>query len=462
MAVFRYFVIFAEMRTGSNLLEASLNALDGVTSFGELFNPHFVGGPNRDAVFGITLEMREETPNDMIQAMLAQSEDIPGFRLFHDHDSRIIEEVIDDPECAKIILTRNPVDAFVSRKIAGATGQWKLGDAKDRKNARVIFELDEFDSYLAIRQSFQSALRNKLQVAGQTAFSVTYDDIQSVDVINGLAKFIGVEARLDDIPSSIKKQNPQPMSEKIENFADMQTALTGHDWLDLNAAPNFEPTRGPGVPGFIAAAHSNLLFLPIEGGPVRDISAWLAALDGAEPVKGFTQRSLMAWLNDKEDRLVFCVLRHPVARAYDAFLRKVVLEGPDQRKGLRRTLENRYGLDLPSSEHDVRGMGNAFIAFLKFLESNLSGQTSIGVDASWASQTATIEGFTKVIPADVIIRESDVAKTLASLCPGGPAYSVQEPLPAAPLQEVYNAKMETAARKTYRRDYQFLGFGPWA
>ena len=46
---------------------------------------------------------------------------MPGFRLFHDHDRRIWDHVLADTACAKIVLTRNPLDSYVSRKIAAAT-----------------------------------------------------------------------------------------------------------------------------------------------------------------------------------------------------------------------------------------------------------------------------------------------------------------------------------------------------
>ncbi|MBC7142836.1 MAG: nodulation protein NodH, partial [Rhodobacteraceae bacterium] len=47
---FDYFVIFAEMRTGSNLLEATLGQVEGLTCHGEVFNPDHMGGPNVDEV----------------------------------------------------------------------------------------------------------------------------------------------------------------------------------------------------------------------------------------------------------------------------------------------------------------------------------------------------------------------------------------------------------------------------
>ena len=49
------FVIFAEMRTGSNFLESNLNALQGVTCHGEAFNPYFIGGEGKQELFGIDM-----------------------------------------------------------------------------------------------------------------------------------------------------------------------------------------------------------------------------------------------------------------------------------------------------------------------------------------------------------------------------------------------------------------------
>ena len=42
---FTSFIVLAGMRTGSNFLEANLNQFPDLKSYGELFNPHFVGGP---------------------------------------------------------------------------------------------------------------------------------------------------------------------------------------------------------------------------------------------------------------------------------------------------------------------------------------------------------------------------------------------------------------------------------
>ena len=83
MARFEYFVVFAEMRTGSSLLEASLNALDGVSCHGELFNHHFVGQPGKDRAFGVSLADRDAEPIGLLTAMRHADRDLPGFRFFH-------------------------------------------------------------------------------------------------------------------------------------------------------------------------------------------------------------------------------------------------------------------------------------------------------------------------------------------------------------------------------------------
>ena len=87
---FKYFVVLAGMRTGSNLLEESLAAMQGIESWGELFNPHFMGKPESESAFGIAIDQRDRDPISVIDAMVAESQGLPGFRLFNEHDQRVI------------------------------------------------------------------------------------------------------------------------------------------------------------------------------------------------------------------------------------------------------------------------------------------------------------------------------------------------------------------------------------
>ncbi|MBE0453406.1 sulfotransferase family 2 domain-containing protein [Roseovarius autotrophicus] len=470
---FDYFVIFAEMRTGSNFLETNLNAFGGITCHGEAFNPHFIGYPNRTEILGLTQAQRDEDPARLIGAIKAQTAGIGGFRYFHDHDPRVLDLVIDDPRCAKIVLTRNPIDSYVSWKIAQATGQWKLTNVKRRRDSTVIFDETEFETHLAALQAFQLLLLNRLQTCGQTAFYVHYDDLQSVEVMNGMARYLGCEARLESLDASLKPQNPEPLESKVENFEAMARALTRQDRLDLSRSPNFEPRRGAMVPGFVAAARAPLLYMPVRSGPEAEVRAWLAALDGVPentlPTK-LNQGALRQWMRRKPGHRRFTVLRHPVARAHAAFCDKVLIKGPGCYRDIRRTLRQAYKLPIPGGwpdeGYDLAAHRAAFVAFLTFLKANLAGQTALRVDAHWATQAALIEGMAQFGAPDVILRENEMGPWLGALAqqagyakpPAPPKPPAQQPFD---LAAIYDDEIEQMTRAVYLRDYLLFGFRNW-
>ncbi|WP_372602677.1 nodulation protein NodH [Actibacterium sp.] len=465
---FDYFVVLAEMRTGSNFLEANLNEFDGLQCYGEAFNPHFVGHKNKSALCGVTLDQRETDPMSLIAALRAAGDELPGFRFFHDHDPRVLAHVLADRRCAKIILTRNPAESYVSLQIAAQTGQWKLSDMKDRRDGRAVFDPAGFETFLATLQQFQQRVLHSLQTTGQTAFYVAYDDIGDLDVINGMARFLGVDQKLDALSGALKKQNPEPLAEKVENFAEMQAALAGFDRFDLTRTPNFEPRRGPAVPGFIAAATAPLLYMPLKGGPVAEATAWLQAFAPDQPlITGFTQKTLRQWKRKTPGHRGFTIVSHPVLRAYRSFAAHILGAGGDSFPAIRETLAGRYKVPLPKPGTDISDDQRraAFLGFLGFLKGNLAGQTSIRVDASWATQDAVIQGFAQFAAPDLILREDRLPGDWAML-----AAQVDLAAPEAPagdnaaqdLARIYDAEIEAAARDVYQRDYMVFGYRGWA
>lgn len=200
-------------------MEENINQFPDLRVFGELFNPQFIGGPNKDDVFGITLKARQKDPFQVIDAIKAGSDGVlPGFRFFNDHDPRVLQQCLNDPECGKVILTRNPLDSYISRKIAAETGQWKLTNIKHQKKAVVEFDAQEFDEHIGVLQQFQLKLLKGLQSTGQTAFYINYDDIPSLDVLNGLAGYLGSEHQVESLETTLKKQNPASLESKVSNY----------------------------------------------------------------------------------------------------------------------------------------------------------------------------------------------------------------------------------------------------
>ena len=59
---FDYFVIFAEMRTGSNFLEENINGLEDVICHGEAFNPSFLGFPEVETLWVKQKRSATKTP----------------------------------------------------------------------------------------------------------------------------------------------------------------------------------------------------------------------------------------------------------------------------------------------------------------------------------------------------------------------------------------------------------------
>ena len=470
---FDYFVVFAEMRTGSNFLETNLNAIEGIQCHGEAFNPHFIGYPNTPEILGVTQEMRDADPKRLLREIRRDRTQLGGFRYFHDHDPRILDKCLEDPKCAKIILTRNPIDSYISWKIAHKTGQWKLTDAKQHKTARAVFEASEFERHVQSLQTFQVMLLNRLQVSGQTAFYIAYEDLQNLDVINGLAQFLGVAGRLEALDTKLKRQNPSPISEKVENLSEMAAAMARLDRFNLNRTPNFEPRRGPAVPTYVMAANAPLLYLPIKAGPEEQITEWLASLDGVETealVTRPSQNALRKWMRERGAHRSFTVLRHPIRRAHHAFCEHILSTGAKSYPALRATLIRRYRLpipmQLPDAGYDLGAHRTAFLAFLKFLKGNLAGQTAIRVDKTWCSQIEAIQGFGEIKTPDMLIREERMAEDLPILA-AQLGLKTSEPAPApgdAPfsLEQIYDAEIEAAARDVYNRDYLTFGFGDWS
>ncbi|WP_370206342.1 sulfotransferase family 2 domain-containing protein [Pararhodobacter marinus] len=465
---FDYFVILAEMRTGSNLLESNLNAFDGIECHGELFNTGFLNTPGTESYLGVTFAQRETDPWSLMMAARATGARMPGFRLFHDHDPRIWDHVLRDTACAKIVLTRNPLDSYVSRKIAAATNQWKLGDVKNRRQTQVSFDAGEFETHLSRLQSTQIEILNTLQSTGQSAFYIGYDDANDLDVLNGLARWLGLASRIDRLPRALKKQNPEPLDQKLSNPGDVAKAMARIDRFDLGRTPNFEVRRGPMLDAAQGGAQTPLLFLPLRGGPEAGVIRWMAALDQVAPealTTGFDEGRLHRWRRDRAGLRSFTVLRHPLERAYSVFCTRIVT---GEVAPVRDHMIRLFDTDPTRASSSEDGFRDAFKAYLKFCRASISGQTGLQPWPIWATQTALLDGYARVISPDLVLREEDLAEDLPRLArrlghdappdwtPEREGDSVPASHPA--LSEIRGSDITRLVRDAYGRDFDTFGF----
>lgn len=446
-------VIFAEMRTGSNHLEAMLDGVSGLKALGEAFNPSFVGRPNQDSLLGFDLMRREADPQGFLAAILADGAiDLPVIRFFHDHDARVLGPILDNPRIAKVILRRNPLDSYLSHKIATETGQWKMTDARARKTADVRFVAAEFETMLAAWQGFAAKLRRALQTRGQTAFEIGYDDLADKGVLDGLLRFLGSAEAIDLSASNLKPQNPEAPGQKVINPGEMEAALAKLDPFDLSRPGPIEPSRAPMVKQI--AVQGEHLFLPIPG--------VTPMLPGPDAQNGMSQKELRQWMRQHTSHTKITCIQHPLARAHSVFCHKVLPKRPAHAQ-TRRQLRMRYDVPLPEDWPDASytkaAHRAAFEGFLMFLKGCVAGQTSLEALPAWAGQLTLLQGYAQFVVPDRVFRAETLATELPSL-----GLSAAEPAEPEPfdLAEIYDRALEDRAREVYRRDYVFFGYGDWS
>ncbi len=456
---FDYFIILAGMRTGSNFLETSLNQLADVEVFGEAFNPVFVGHQKQKDLLGFDLKTRERAPLKLIKTFSRIDNAIAGFRFFHDHDPRVLEHCLADHRCAKIVLSRDPLDSFVSLQIARKTGQWKLTDGKSRKFAKIPFIAEEYDAFCTERDAFQDKIQSALQRSGQTAFQITYGDLADVDVLNGIALFLGSKEKMNAPSRTLKRQNPTELRDKIINYDEMRTVLNRARAPDET---QFDPEqkRGPGVPSYFVSDALKVIFAPLKSGPTASV---VAGLETAGEVRtGLTQTELRGWKRDNAGHRSFTVLRHPLPRIYQVYMTYFLKAHPDF-QDLKSRLFDHYKVKFPAFEAGNQdAIRDGFESFLKFLKANLADDTSVAIDPIWASQTVLLDGISNVLHPDFILREDALEDGLRAL--GVVDLKAHDDALNAPvpLSEIYSERTEKLCRSAYRKDYINFGFTDWA
>ena len=86
---------------------------------------------SRTELFGVTLATREADPLLLLRKMREHTQGLAGFRLFHDHDARVSGGLSGRPALRQDRAhAAIRLDSYVSLKIAGETGQWRLGDMR--------------------------------------------------------------------------------------------------------------------------------------------------------------------------------------------------------------------------------------------------------------------------------------------------------------------------------------------
>jgi LPS sulfotransferase NodH len=479
---FRYFVLLADMRTGSNLFESSISLYDDIECYGELFNPQFIGGPKRASLPDLKIEVRDADPIAAIEHMIAQNPtQLSGFRLFPNHNKKVLDHVLLDESCAKIVLRRNPLDSFVSHQIAKETDQWLLRDLAVRREAKVKFDIDKFQTYLEKRNCHRDFVDRSILESGQAVCHINYEDMARVETFNGVVSYLGVEQQMAKLTLTTKRQNPAGLRDKVTNYEEMRATLSDLNIFESDKARYLEPSKTKGSISVHVGRTAPIMYFPITHDPLDPILLWMRSVesDGQLPRTKLKGRELLDWLSAQTDRIAITSLEHPVERAYRAFNDRIVFLPPEKNKWIRRVLVGQYGLELPNwpagetpvaadlvaEKYTPALHAKNFTKFLHFIRGNLRGQTRASVDPYWCSQHLVIEGYHRWTFPNFVIRPDQrpaILSLIQDLLGLNPADVLQQrKTDLISLSDVYTNQIEISARSAYETDYQKFGFHDW-
>ena len=467
---FSSFVVFGSMRSGSNLLEKYLNQYEGLVCHGELFETAFVGKLGMQEYLGVTRKMRDKNPEVLLDAIRkADPDKTVGFRFFQTHNPQIMVDVLDDPRCAKIILTRDPVESFVSLEIARKTNQWLISDPAHRKEARILFDLADFADYAKERSAYYSEIAKSLSMSQQPFFEIDYSSLNEVSALNKLAAFLGGTEEKTALEQPIKRQNPGPLSEKILNYQEVCLALELPETLPAKP-PVVKPVKekGTDLSRIYFAQNKALALAPIPSVPVSGALHWLTKVDGKAPENGLSAQAFADWQSTHPAAVFFTVTEHPVTRAYDAFMRKIFPTASGGYHKIREKLEREFGVMLPRGEivpGQPRGdLINRNYGIGVFVAGNLANQTGIRQDGKWQLQAEIIQQY-QVYNPDILVFKSDTLRTDLAYLENRLGLSLRyvwapemDPRFSYALSEIYDEEIEALARRAYAPDYKAFGY----
>lgn len=261
------FVIFSHPRSGSTLLCSILTSHPDILCHSELFCHNkigYAGGfqkiygnsiekeiSREDLVSGRvgidTVEGRNRFPENFLIKIWQNSFDnkVVGFKLFQNQNKNVADLLVRDKNIKKILMLRqNKIRCYVSQLIAKKTGKWSIDknetinknrnmqSAIDLKvtSKKVTVDVDKLNKWSQQYDRYFDYLRKCLVDTNQCFIEVTYEDLVGSNresVKSRLLEFIGVSAQFSHLQGTIKKQNPEKLSDLISNFDELKEKLVG-------------------------------------------------------------------------------------------------------------------------------------------------------------------------------------------------------------------------------------------
>jgi hypothetical protein len=153
-----------------------------------------------------------------------------GFKIFPDHNDKIMWGLIEEPSIKKIILVReNYLMNYLSFLTAQETNLYFVKAGTDVKVEDIPIKVD-FNSFLRYEKNnkaFFDKVRKTLTDSGQEFFEVHYEDLLVRDQQAEVLRYIGVNPDPDVLIIKSVKQNKLSLDQKIINYKEIVEKFTG-------------------------------------------------------------------------------------------------------------------------------------------------------------------------------------------------------------------------------------------
>lgn len=231
------FVVLCTGRTGSNFLCRMLNAQNDVICATELFNRQAAYFTNLDIEKHVnrTIQWRDKHPVKFLRRFWSYDTrgSSLGFKLFYNHNPKVVENVLSDPEVKKILLRRrNKIKRYVSQIVAEGTDCWIKYEDTPVEQVKVKVEPELLLETERIIDSGYDRMKKKLISTNQFFKEIYYEDLvgeRKVETLKSISEFVG--CRNVDTECWSKdatfKQNSDKLSDIIENYDQLKDALAG-------------------------------------------------------------------------------------------------------------------------------------------------------------------------------------------------------------------------------------------
>ncbi|WP_161622681.1 sulfotransferase domain-containing protein [Cesiribacter andamanensis] len=219
------FLLLSYSRSGSTWVHTALNSHPHILSLGEELGPYF----SREGGLNFLTYIFKRPHSKQVQAL--------GSKLFYQQvytDTGIaFWNFWREQQWPVIHLQRhNLLRIIVSEEIAKANKRWSMSNGKYRQDTKskaieLLPEvlLQRMGHIEHLQQVFARQLKDYPAV-----LSISYEALQATpeEEFARIQKFLGV--RPQALYSLLKKQNPEPLSQLLLNYAEIQQELQGSAW----------------------------------------------------------------------------------------------------------------------------------------------------------------------------------------------------------------------------------------